>query len=171
MKFDEDREILPALGKACADCPWRVSNRGRRNEHGFYTAKNLRRLWAGMRNGERMTCHPTDPRMAEYEGYEKTEDAPVVRECAGSLLLKAREVTLLNSIAAKIPEGKKVDVMKLYKAVSPMGLTRRGIIKIIEDTAFAGRSALAMRSDFPEDLDVAYVKIDEAKARAAGTSR
>lgn len=45
----------------CAQCPWRTSNQGKRHPDGWYTKANLRRLWAGLRRGERMTCHPTDP--------------------------------------------------------------------------------------------------------------
>lgn len=166
MKFDDRREIQPANDRACKDCPWRASNRGRANEHGFYTAKNLRRLWVGMRNGERMTCHPTDPRMAEYSGYEKTDDAPVVRECAGSLLLKAREISLLNDLGRALPKG--ADLMRAYRAASPLGLTRKGIKKIIKDQ-FEGAigQTLSVRPTITGDPDVAYVKVDEAKERAA----
>jgi hypothetical protein len=53
--------VKPACPRACSSCPWRLSNQGSKPDpHKFYTPANLRRLWHGMRNGARMSCHPTD---------------------------------------------------------------------------------------------------------------
>lgn len=64
-------QVRPACALACLACPWRLSNQGRPTPGGWYTRRNLDRLWAGLRRGTRMSCHPTDPRMAELaeDGY------------------------------------------------------------------------------------------------------
>ena len=50
-----------AAKSPCQACPWRVENHGKRHPDGWYTKANLRRLWSGIRRGEEMSCHPTDP--------------------------------------------------------------------------------------------------------------
>lgn len=120
-------KMLPANPHPCADCPWRVSNRGRRNKHGFYTKINLRRLWTGLREGERMTCHPTDPDMAEFEGYEETAVRQRTHECAGALTLVQRELAIFAHCVKQAEAVGAKDGLKRYRKLRPRGLTRNGI--------------------------------------------
>lgn len=121
------QEMAPACPKPCAQCPWRLSNQGQRHPHGFYTKTNLRRLWTGLRDGERMTCHPTDPEMAEFEGYEGTAERHVTHECAGSLILVQREMMRAQAAMAEADAEGMRDGLKRYRKLSPRGLTRDGI--------------------------------------------
>jgi hypothetical protein len=117
-----DPKMAEANPTPCALCPWRLDNQDKRHPHGFYAKANLRRLWAQLRRGERMTCHPTDPRMAEFTGYEGTENSHCTRECTGSLVLVQREFMRLQaSIKAHAARG-----LKLYRQAHPAGLTTDG---------------------------------------------
>lgn len=135
-----DRQAFaPAKAKACKDCPWRTTNLKRKPDpHGFYTLANLRRLWRGLRNGERMTCHPTDPEMAEFAGYEKTAERPVTYECAGALVLIQREMERFQSCAKEAEAEGQKDGLKRYRRKYPKGLTRDGLLRFFNDMMFGG---------------------------------
>jgi hypothetical protein len=121
-------EVRPATGKACSKCPWRLANQGQPHPHGFYTKANLRRLWAGIRRGARMSCHPTDPRMAEFEGYEKTAGVSCTHECSGALVLVQRELQRFKDAAeAAGAAGGSSDGLQRYRREHPKGLTREGL--------------------------------------------
>lgn len=98
--------IEPALPRPCAVCPWRLSNQGTPHPHGFYDRANLKRLWDGLRTGEApgMTCHPTDPDMAEFEGYEETAEREVTHECMGSWIMVMREVAHFQSLCKDVED-------------------------------------------------------------------
>lgn len=134
----------PSARSACAQCPWRLENQGKRHRHGFYTKANLRRLWAGIRRGERMTCHPTDPAMAEFEGYEGTAERELTHECVGALVLAQREVMRFQwACEAAAREGAR-DGYARYRRMFPRGLLREGFAVIVSATMFVGRrSAMA----------------------------
>jgi hypothetical protein len=111
----------------CAECPWRTENHGREERHGFYGPENLRRLWDGLRDGERMTCHPTDPAMAEFAGYESTAHRRRTRECAGALVLIQRELMRLNAAAQDpaVPAGHAL--ARYHEVVGELAMTRNGV--------------------------------------------
>lgn len=131
------RQIVKSrLPQPCAECPWRLSNHCRENEHGFYDADNRTRLWTGLRSGEApgMTCHPTDPDMAEYEGYEATAARTVTHECAGSVVLIQRELLIVQNIAQGMGLGDpSADgsrrLSAAYEEFRPQGLT---VVALIE---------------------------------------
>jgi len=115
----------------CSYCPWRKENQGKRTPGGWYTKKNLQRLWAGLRRGERMSCHPTDPRMNHEEhvcpkGYKPAQDGNTPKECMGGLILQQREVTL----------AQELENPNSYFKERPQGMTRRGIGRFIERAVF-----------------------------------
>lgn len=115
--------IQPAATTPCSACPWRKSNHGKRNAGGWYTKANLRRLWAGLRRGERMSCHPTDQRMNDDPGQTvEVPDHVQPRECAGALLMVQRELNLLEALDKTEPEP-----VRAYLSQRPRGLTRRGL--------------------------------------------
>lgn len=88
--------IEPSSDTPCAACPWRAINHGKRHPEGWYTKRGRRDLWNGLRTGEAlgMTCHPTDGAVQPVADYVET------RECAGAILLLAREWISLNETLA-----------------------------------------------------------------------
>jgi hypothetical protein len=122
-------EIVGPAPRACSRCPWRLANQGQPHPHDFYSRANLRRLWAGLKNGERMTCHPTDPRMCEFEGYEQQAGKSVTRECTGALTLIQRELHLFMAAAKQATAAGDTSALKRYRdervrgqAMTPAGL-------------------------------------------------
>lgn len=146
-----DRKVEEAAPHPCGACPWRTENQGKRHQHGFYTKKNLRRLWAGLRRGEAMTCHPTDPRMAEFDGYEKCADASKTKECTGSIILVQRELQRAADICER-PEV-ETDGFKVYRREHPKGLTIDGIMENISRTLYGGVPLIGGRPMARPDLN------------------
>lgn len=151
---------------ACKACPWRLSNQGKRHPDGWYTKRNLARLWAGLRRGENMSCHPTDPNnlvseQARARGYRPAPDHAEVRECVGSLVLRQREVTLLD-------RDHKGDPAR-YRTARPRGLTRDGIASLIERLLFGGTILGGVRMPTPDlnDPDIGYEILGEWTPLAA----
>ncbi|MDE2688538.1 MAG: hypothetical protein OXI16_13725 [Chloroflexota bacterium] len=108
--------------KMCEQCPWRRSNHGKRQENGFYTKANLRRLWKEVRSGEGVqTCHLTDPNHPEHVAAGAAESA-TPHECAGSIALVAREIRKFEKL---IEEGYD-DPYREYKRRESRGMGREG---------------------------------------------
>lgn len=160
-------EVRPANPKACADCPWRLSNHGGRHQHGFFTKRNLARLWAGLRRGERMSCHPTDSRMAEFEGYEQTGEREVTHECTGALIVVQREFMRYQEILEQHPEADAREVMRLYREQRPGGLTRDGLVQVLERAMFGGTAlgGIVMARPNLNDCEVGYEPLGTWKPR------
>lgn len=134
---------MEAMAKPCPDCPWRKSNQGKPHPHGWYSRRNLRRLWAGLRSGKApgMTCHPTDPDNLVPEGHRGAPEGSRPKECAGALLLVQRELRKLE----KTPER--------YLKENRDGLTRSGVAFwalercVLANTPFGGTSLRAIGED------------------------
>lgn len=116
---------MNAVEKPCSACPWRKSNSRKKVKtkdmpYGWYSQKNLDRLWSGLRTGEApgMTCHPTDGSNPLPEGMEPPKETIEKRECAGALLLVQRELKLIEELGPK-------EYLKRSKA--RRGLTKDGI--------------------------------------------
>jgi hypothetical protein len=126
-------EPVPHAAEPCRDCPWRTENRGRRSKGGWYSLSNLRRLWSGMRRGERMSCHPTDPRMAEiadqaYEGFKPAPPDAKGKECVGAMVLVRRELGIcVGTYGSDIGS---------YRRARPRGLTKHGLAAALEREVF-----------------------------------
>jgi hypothetical protein len=124
-------KMAQAAPQACAHCPWRTANHGKRNPHGFYRKENLRRLWRGLRAGERMTCHPTDPLMAEFSGYEDTAGRQMTRECAGALILIQREIARFQVAGQQADVAHTKDALRRYRtAVGSSAMSAGGLAEI-----------------------------------------
>lgn len=132
--MSERTKLVEASNKACAHCPWRLSNQGNRTPDGWYSGANLRRLWAKLRRGEGMTCHLTDPanpvseRQAKAIGYTVKPNV-ATHECAGYLTLVQREVMVFTEYckqeeAGELPKG---TALATYLRERSMGLTREGL--------------------------------------------
>src|ERR1043165_821080 len=102
--MSEQKKVRSATNDACLSCPWRVANQGKRVAGGWYSKANLRRLWGGMRRGERMSCHPTDPRIGiEHPGegpagFRPAPEEAEPRECAGAVAPVRRELLIFDRI-------------------------------------------------------------------------
>lgn len=126
---------LPAAASPCVHCPWRPSNQGKRHPDGWYTKANLASLWARLRRGDQMSCHPTDPgnpvsERAQAAGYRSAPAGSKVRECTGALIVAQREFMILQ-------DGMGADLRR-YRRERPKGLTRDGILAMIDRFMFGG---------------------------------
>jgi hypothetical protein len=136
-------QVSQATPKPCAQCPWRIANQGKRHPGGWYTKANLRRLWAGLRRGEDMTCHPTDPdnpvtaSMID-KGVKPAPAGAKTTECAGALILKQREFMRYQAIMAEHPGEDARVVMRHYRAAHPHGLTLDGLRAMLARAMFDG---------------------------------
>lgn len=157
--------VRPACPRPCSSCPWRIANQGSKPDpHKFYTKANLARLWRGLRDGARMSCHPTDPRMAEFAGYEALADRENTNECAGALVLQQREVTEFQDIALADPKGPS---LKTYRSLRPQGMTRNGLAEIISRAMFRGTMLAGTNMSTPDlnDEEIGYPVIGTWKTR------
>lgn len=127
--------VEPACSTPCAACPWRKVNHGRRHPGGWYTQRNRDRLWAGMRRGHQMSCHPTDPENPIPEGQREVPADVVTRECAGVLVLIQRELDIIDRLARMLPDGQ--DLARGYRLRRPRGLTLEGISENIHRVMFS----------------------------------
>lgn len=155
--------IAPACPRPCSSCPWRLANQNSKPDpHKFFTSANLKRLWGGLRKGARMTCHPTDPRMASFAGYEALADREVTHECTGGLTLQQRELMAYQAIAEANPKG---PTFKQYKQHHPNGLTLTGLRSIVERAMFGGTAFDSLTMARPDlgDAEIGYLAITAAK--------
>lgn len=149
-------EIKSACPVPCKSCPWRLANQGSKPDpHKFYTKANLARLWKGLRYGARMSCHPTDPRMAEFAGYEALADRDVTHECTGALVLQQRELMKFQEIAEADPKG---PALKAYRRLHSKGLMREGLIALVNRAVFGGTGLdrVAMSTPDLNDTEIGY---------------
>lgn len=132
-------KVVPASESGpCAQCPWRISNQGKRHPDGWYTKKNLRRLWVGLRRGEQMTCHPTDPTNPIPDGARSVPEGTTTKLCAGAEVLVQREAQRCNDLmGAAIDAGGEGNLFKVYKDVHPKGLTKEGAYMVMMQIAGA----------------------------------
>jgi hypothetical protein len=156
--------VAAAMKSPCSHCPWRLSNRGKKIKtkgmpYGWYTKKNLQRLWAGLRTGEApgMTCHPTDPDNEVPEHWKEVPKETQTKECAGALLLIIREIKLLEKDVDGYLKSKR-------RGLTKAGLTwwAMGRCGPAAGTPLGGPSI----SLIEEDPDIQYepLVLDEASA-------
>jgi hypothetical protein len=152
--------VEPACPVPCKFCPWRLANQGSKPDpHKFYTLGNLARLWKGLRSGARMSCHPTDPRMAEFAGYESLADRVSTNECSGALVIVQREFMVFQNMALADPENKKT--LQQYRKARPNGLTREGLITLAERAMLGGTilNPIAMARPNLGDEEIGYAAV------------
>jgi hypothetical protein len=124
----------------CRGCPWFAENHGKPHPDGWYTKRNLAGLWKGLRRGESMSCHPTDPTnpvsdKAQAKGYRPAPDGAKVRRCAGAEILQQRELQIVNDLART-----EAKALQAYRRLRPGGLTADGIARLIERAVFGAMS-------------------------------
>lgn len=133
----------------CRQCPWLISNHGKPHPDGWYSKKNRARLWSGLRRGEAMSCHPTDPSntvslRAQAAGYQPAPAQAERRECVGALVLQQRELQL----AGEAP------LFSTYARARTRGMTRVGLARLLERYVLGGRLPGAVALPRP-DLNAA----------------
>ncbi len=112
--------------RPCASCPWLRHNHGRAPDpHAFYTASNARRLWRGIAAGTPMTCHPTDPRMNEWDGFTVTPGH--TRLCVGALALVLRSLDAFEREAERVDQEGRGRALTLYHQGVGLRMTRAGL--------------------------------------------
>lgn len=167
-------EVYPAAPRACSHCPWRISNQGKRSPDGWYTAANLRRLWTRLRNGDAMTCHPTDPENPLTEaqkaaGFREAKKGGKTRECTGYLILQQREAMAFQGCCAMVEQGEadgETNAIKLYRRLRPKGLSKAGLVEVIFARGIMGGQPFVggrkMAKPNLRDPDVGYEPLDGA---------
>lgn len=114
----------------CPQCPWLISNHGRRSKGGFYRKDNLRRLWNQVRRGGRQqSCHLTDPSHPDHVAAGADPGAQP-RECTGSLVLVTREIEKMRHMAMAANDGDEEiipDIVESYLRENPKGLSKLGV--------------------------------------------
>jgi len=141
---DDEKKLAAANPRPCSACPWRESNQGTPHPHGWYTQKNLVRLWSKLRRGESMSCHPTDPRNEVPEGCKPVPEDATTHECTGALILQQREFMNLQDVCRALPSDSREGI-RIYQGLNPKGLTRHGIGTILNRAIFGG----ALREGVP----------------------
>lgn len=117
----------------CATCPFLRANFGKPNPEGYdpkaataqhgrqffdwYSTKNLARLWnGGLKRGEGMICHATDPNATEYGG--KACAPGNERLCVGALAVVMLHLKWFEGLLKREPELKPSESMKRYRAAA-----------------------------------------------------
>lgn len=116
-----------AFLKPCGSCPWLTANHGRPHPDGWYTKKNRIRLWVGLRHGESMSCHLTDPNNPVPDGTKPVPDGTTTHECAGALILQQREIMKMQSMPG---------IPSTYFKKNRKGMTLRAIAHLVERALF-----------------------------------
>lgn len=141
----------PSDADPCVACPWRTDNHARRHPDGWFSARNRNRLWTGLRRGEAMSCHATDPgnpvsEKAQAAGYRPAPAGSTVLECRGGVILQQRELHLLMHRYGNLPA---------YRKARPRGLTREGMHRLLARLAFGGVPFLGAAKMGRPDLNAA----------------
>lgn len=124
--------------RPCSECPWLTSNHGKLHAHGWYTDKNRNRLWSGLRRGDPMSCHRTDPDNVVPEGGKQVPDDTQVRECIGAVVLQQREFMRFQSVSKKCADERTSVVFSVYRKRHPGGMTLPGLRVLLERGLFGG---------------------------------
>lgn len=120
--------------RPCPQCPWRKANQGKPSPGGFFTKKNLTRLWRQLRAGERgnfqaQSCHLTDPSHPDHVAAGAHPNAKA-KECPGSVILVKREILLISSLSEQKPDTNNIDGngIEAYLKQRRRGLSRASLM-------------------------------------------
>lgn len=155
-----------AAQSPCVGCPWLTANHGRKPDpDGWYTAANLKRLWAGLRTGEApgMSCHPTDPRnpvspAQAAAGGKAAPEHSVMRECAGSVIVQQREMQRFQNVDGDFTA---------YRRGNPLAMTRHALFAFGMRLAIQLPGELGLRLDHDLLEPVGRPGVDTSTAAAA----
>jgi hypothetical protein len=122
--------------RVCDTCPFLKVNHGKPHPAKWYSIKNLRRLWNGLRTGKApgMVCHSSDPNNKDYGG-DKNVKPGHEQECAGALILMIRHANEYGRLSKLA-----------YKVKYPLGLTLRALATFVEAQLFGQLPSVEDRS-------------------------
>lgn len=130
----EEDNVTDGCTAPCKGCPFLRENQGKKTDGGFYSVKNLRRLWSGVRQGETMICHATDPNAHESGSPAHPKEGQIKpgneRVCLGALFLFKREEQLMGGL------GSFKQYAKHPRAAKPP-MTKMGFLRVVEAVMFA----------------------------------
>jgi hypothetical protein len=161
------QKVSPAAPNPCSACPWRTANHGKRHPDGWYTKANRARLWRQLRQGENMTCHPTDPSNPVPEGHPCVPEGAQTLECSGALILQQRELMRFQAVAHQVAAGTlKGRAFALYRKLHPGGMTLAGLGSLVERAVFGGVFGVQMskpdlRAEVGHDALAPWTSTDE----------
>lgn len=116
--------LVQPLKKPCEQCPWRLSNQGKRHFGSFYSKANLTRLWRQVRSGGGVqSCHLTDPSHPDHITAGCKENAEP-RECPGSVILVMREIGQMKNADNEVTNEGVLDYLNRRKK----GITKVGVV-------------------------------------------
>lgn len=116
--------------KCCKTCPFLAINAGKPNpngwqpeddQHDWYSDKNLKRLWEGIRRGEVMICHSSDPNADSYGGNASKPGSE--RPCTGAVLLTMLHMNRYGELLDK----SKSTAYREYQKLTGKPITKRGM--------------------------------------------
>lgn len=160
----------------CSTCPFRRKNFGKPNPEGFdpkraeaerggrffdwYSEANLRRLWTkGLRHGEAMICHATDPGAAAYGG--KPAAPGCERLCVGALAVVFLHAKFVENFLNENPTSKPAETLRAYRAAAGrFPMSREGLVSwtLQINTGRAGGRIIGVGLPLPASLSSAAVK-------------
>lgn len=132
--------------RACKTCPFLTANHGKPNPEGveilraengegltdWYSEENLRRLWMnGLRHGEGMICHSTDPTASSYGGKDARKG--VQKPCTGSLIAVFKHIKYLETILKENKHSAQKAKRIYFEKTRKEGLSDQGIQNWIHD--------------------------------------
>ena len=122
------------MKQPCEQCPWRTSKQGKRSSGGFYTKRNLHRLWGQIRRGGAMqSCHLTDPSHPDHLAAGAPANAHP-QECLGAVVIVRREIERMAHDGAIDDE-----TIRGYLNAYRHGLTKEGILYwVLQRLQFGG---------------------------------
>lgn len=139
----------PACPRPCKECPWLTENHGKPHADGWYTKKNRSRLWnGGLKHGDSMSCHKTDPNNPVPEGTQPVPEGTPVHECTGALVLQQKEIMLFQRCCDEARAVGDVDGFKRYRAAGGT-MTRQGILIVVERFLFGGSALGGLKMSRP----------------------
>ena len=128
----------PERQEVCNVCPWLRKNHNKPatprppgykvdEESGDYVDdwfgdENRARLWEGLRDGEAMSCHASDP--VQWENLDQSKPREI---CAGMLLLVKKELDVFEEVIVSMPGASPAKTYRAYKKLRPGGMTRDGL--------------------------------------------
>lgn len=148
----------------CDTCPWRTENQGKPVPVGWFSKKNLARLWARLRRGESMSCHKSVSDDMMCDNPKPAPKGTPEQECAGGAILQQREFMRLQD--AITLEGKLGH--QCYQEKHPNGLTKFGARVIIERHMFGGVPFMDRSKNLEVNLNepgIGYEQLTEWEAR------
>lgn len=152
---------------SCGTCPFLTRNFGRPSPEGFvratsgesakghvfyewYSKKNLIRLWRdGLRKGNAMICHSTDPNASQYGG--KNAVPGIEKICTGSLAALFQHLKFIEQLIKKGLSPREVQKQYREKA-GAYPLTKEGQASWAWNFAI-GKTDFPIGTDIPRSVD------------------